>query len=151
VPRPRRKRSIYRPPLFASFKPAGVRGAGLERLELGLDEFEAIRLADYMGLDHLESAEQMNISRSTFSRLVERARHKVAQFLVEGRHLRIEGGDVHFQGNLIRCRGCGQLFQQALDIELDRCPGCGSTDLVDLAGGFGHGACCHRHHRYRRR
>ena len=144
--RPKKKRSVHRPPLYTSFKPTRIRGAQLQPLGLALDEFEAIRLADYTGLDHSESAEQMAISRSTFSRLVEKARHKVAQFLIEGRHLQIDGGEIHFQGNLIRCRNCGQRFQVAFDEVLNRCPDCGSPDLVDLAGRFGHGRCCHRHH-----
>jgi len=149
--RPRKKRSVQRPPLFSSFKPTGTGDIRLRSLELTLDEFEAIRLADEMGLDHAESATRMNISRSTFSRLVSKARHKVARFLIEGRHLQIEGGDVHFRGNLVRCRACGQLYQAALDENLSRCPACGSPDIVDLAGRFGHGRCCHRHHHGQRR
>ena len=143
--RPKIKRSVRRPPLFAAFKPCGIRSVQLQELALELDEFEAIRLADYMSLDHLDSAAQMGISRSTFSRLVEKARHKVAQFLIDGRLLQIDGGDIHFQGNLIRCLSCGHMFQVALDANPTRCPGCGATDLVDLAGGFGHGNCCRSH------
>ena len=149
--RPKKMRSVHYPPQFTAFKPTGIRGVELQAQGLALDEFEAIRLADYLGLDHAESAEQMSISRSTFSRLVEKARHKVAQFLVEGRHLRIDGGEIHFEGNLIRCRSCRQVFQVTFDEDLNRCPGCGATDLVDLADRFGHGRCCHRHHHGRRR
>lgn len=148
--RPKKMRSVQQPPPFASFKPTGVRRARLEALELELDEFEAIRLADYEGLDQEEAAERMGISRSTFSRLVDKARRSVATFLVEGRHLRIDGGEVHFQGNLVRCTLCGRRFEVELDRELARCPECGSADLQDLARGFGHGRCCHRHHRHRR-
>ena len=149
--RPKKKRSVHRPPVFASFKPTGIRGVQLQRLGLALDEFEAIRLADYVGLDHAESAEQMDISRSTFSRLVEDARQKVAEFLIKGRHLQIDGGEIHFQGNLNRCRSCGQMFHVAFEEDLNRCPTCGSPDLVDLAGTFGHGNCCYTHHRRHRR
>ncbi len=145
--RPKIKRSIDCPPNFTSFKPTGIRGMQLPTMDLALDEFEAIRLADAMGLDHAESAEQMNISRSTFSRLVEKARHKVAIFLVEGRRLQIEGGDIHFQKNLFRCHGCRHVFRAAFDEDMNRCTECGSTDLVDLAEEFGHGRCCQRHHR----
>ena len=151
MPRPKKKRSVQRPPLFSDFKPAGIRASDLGPLELALDEFEAIRLADHLGLDHTESAEQMEISRSTFSRLVEKARYKIALFLIEGRHLRIDGGDIHFQKNLIRCESCGHMFNTTFDADLDRCPNCGSSNLIDLAGGHGHGNCCHRHHHRHRR
>jgi len=146
MPRPKKKRSVHRPPLFSDFKPAGIRASDLGPLELALDEYEAIRLADLLGMDHAESAEQMEISRSTFSRLVEKARHKIGLFLTEGRHLRIEGGDIHFQKNLIRCQSCGHMFNMAFDADLSQCPNCGSSNLIDLAGGHGHGNCCHSHH-----
>ena len=151
MPRPKKKRSVHRPPLFSDFKPAGIRAGDLQPLRLALDEFEAVRLADYLGMDHAESAEHMNISRSTFSRLVEKARHKVALFLTEGGHLRIDGGDIHFQKNLIRCQSCGHMFNTAFDADLNQCPNCGSSNLIDLAGGYGHGNCCHRHHHRHRR
>ena len=151
MPRPKKLRSVHRPPLFSVFKPAGIRQGELQPLGLRLDEFEAIRLADYLGLDHAESAEQMDISRSTFSRLVEKARHKIAQFLVEGGNLQIDGGQIHFQGNLIRCHSCGHMFKTAFEVELDKCPRCGSSHLIDLAGGYGHGNCCRRHNRHQRR
>ncbi len=151
MPRPQKKRSVHRPPLFADFKPCGVRARDLEVVPLALDELEAIRLADYEGLDHADAAEQMEISRSTFSRLVERARQKVARFLIEGQRLQVEGGEVHFQGNLIRCSACGNSFQIPFDSKLTGCPDCGSSELMDLAGGHGHGRCCGRHHRRQRR
>ena len=151
MPRPQKKRSILSPPRHSGFKPVGVTSRQLQALPLALDEFEAIRLADYQGLDHAESAEQMEISRSTFSRLVERARQKVARFLIEGKHLQIEGGEIHFQGNLIKCRDCGHLLNLPFDSDLTGCPACGSSNLIDLADGYGHGHCCRRHHRRNRR
>lgn len=142
MPRPQKLRSVQHPPQHSSFKPTGVRTRSLETVDLTLDEFEAIRLADYLGLDHEESAQRMKISRSTFSRLVERARRKVAEFLVKGQQLQIGGGEIHFQGNLIRCEDCGNVASAALDTETTGCLACGSTNLADLADGFGHGRCC---------
>ena len=148
--RPRKMRSVNRPPQFKAFKPAGIRSRFLEDLPLELDELEAIRLADHEGLDHNESAERMGISRSTFSPLVEKARHKVACFLIEGNCLTIEGGDVHFRGNLIRCEDCGSLTKLPFTDTASVCSDCGSANLTDLAGCFGHGGCCRRHHGNRR-
>ncbi len=146
MPRPKIKRSVHRPPLFSSFKPMGIRGRHLPVTELALDEFEAIRLADYESKDHAESAELMGVSRSTFSRLVDKARNKLARFIVDGHRLQIEGGDVHFQGNRFKCTDCGHVFKANLDEEIPHCLQCQSPNLNDLAGGFGHGRCCGQHH-----
>ena len=73
---------------------------------LGLDEFEAIRLADLEGLYQEQAAEKLHVSRQTFGRIIAAARKKVAQSLIEGRPLQIEGGPVQMMG-MGRGRGCG--------------------------------------------
>ena len=80
--------------MSSAFKPAGVPMRELEAVVLALDEFEALRLADLEGLYQEQAAEQMGVSRPTFSRVVESARRKVADALVHGKVLRIEGGPV---------------------------------------------------------
>lgn len=151
MPRPKKERLVRRPPLYTEFKPAGVMRSSLNQINLGLDELEALRLADYLGMDHSEAAEEMEISRSTFTRLVEEARRKIASFLIEGSNLSIEGGNVHFRGNLIKCHDCGHMFNTSFDVTVTRCPSCGSENLIDLAGGFGHGSCCRGHNHHGRR
>jgi predicted DNA-binding protein (UPF0251 family) len=59
------------------------------------EELEALSLADAQGLDQESAAALMNISRSTFSRILAEARKSVATALVEGAALKIEGGDFH--------------------------------------------------------
>jgi len=76
------------------FKPAGVPACRLQWLNLTLDEFEAMRLADLDGLHQEQAAARMRISRQTFGRIVENARRKVAQALSSGMALSIEGGVV---------------------------------------------------------
>jgi predicted DNA-binding protein (UPF0251 family) len=147
VPRPQKNRIVSKPPLYSSFKPTGVRKRGLEQVALSLDEYEAVRLADYLQQEHEEAAVQMEISRSTFTRLLERARKKVATFMVEGRELCVEGGCVHFRKNLMRCLSCGELFSSGFDEELSVCPICGSAEIEDMADGFGHGNCCRQYSR----
>jgi len=66
-----------------------------------LDEFEAMRLADLDGLYQEQAAEQMNVSRTTFSRIIDSAHRKTADALVHGKALRIEGGPVQVAGR--RC------------------------------------------------
>lgn len=75
----------------------------LEEVVLTLDEFEAIRLADLGGLYQAQAAREMKVSRSTFSRIVEAAHRKLADALVRGKALRIEGGPVRVEG--ARCCG----------------------------------------------
>lgn len=62
----------------------------LEEMSLDLDELEALRLADYEGLYHQESALRMAVSRATFGRIVASARRKVAEAIIKGMALRIE-------------------------------------------------------------
>ena len=77
MPRPKSDRIVLEPPLFSEFKPIGVRGQDLDQILLTLDEFEAFRLADFKGLSHAGAADEMEISRSTFTRLIEKARKNV--------------------------------------------------------------------------
>lgn len=136
-------RAISHPPLFTTFKPAGVAGTKLETITLELDEYEAIRLADYDGLEHEQAAQAMGISRSTFTRLVERARKKMASMLIEGAKLVIDGGSIHFKENIYQCKACNHRFRASILEERRECPMCHSAELVDFARGFGHGTCCY--------
>ena len=140
--RPKNNRLVYEPPLFSEFKPVGVAAKSLQQNRLAIDEYEAVRLADYQGFSHEEAAEEMRISRSTFSRLVDTARKKIADSIVNGKVLIIEGGSIHFRNNIIRCMGCGNIFKIRMNRALLKCPECQSTRLQNLAGGFGHGRCC---------
>ena len=76
------------------FKPAGVPARELEEVTLGLDEAEAIRLADLEGLYQDAAAQRMGVSRQTFGRIVESARRAVADAIINGKRLRIEGGEI---------------------------------------------------------
>jgi predicted DNA-binding protein (UPF0251 family)/predicted Fe-Mo cluster-binding NifX family protein len=100
MPRPKKNRRICSLPFCSLFVPAPVRcGAGLQNavsedpVVLKVDEFETVRLIDYEGFDQKTCAEQMNVARTTVQAMYESARSKVAECLVEGRALKIEGGD----------------------------------------------------------
>ncbi|MFO8009168.1 MAG: DUF134 domain-containing protein [Candidatus Brocadiia bacterium] len=112
MPRSKKTRFIRHRPPVSMFKPAGVPARGLGRCVLPLDEYEALRLADYEGLSHEQVAERLGVSRPTVSRMLSRARSTVARALVEGRALAIEGGPVAFappfRGGRRRRRGRGQ-------------------------------------------
>jgi len=93
MPRPRISRVIGFKPNVTYFKPAGIRLAELEETVLTVDEFEAIRLNDLLGLDQNECAKKMNISQPTFYRLLSSARKRIADALINGKAIRIEGGN----------------------------------------------------------
>ncbi len=90
--RPSKCRCICSMPQVTEFLPKGVKGA--EPVILGLDAYEVIRLLDYRHYTQEECAVRMNISRTTVTRIYEEARGKVAEALVTGRPLVIQGGDV---------------------------------------------------------
>lgn len=104
-------RKIEGAPGITYFKPAGTPMRLLEEISLTLDEFEALRLADLEGLYQEQAALKMGVSRPTFSRIVENARKKIADALVNGKALRIGGGPVlPPSGSGCGCRhrrGCG--------------------------------------------
>ena len=99
MPRPFCRRRIAGRPAAPIFKPVGIPVLELEEAVMSLDEFEAVRLADLDGLYQEQAAEQMNVSRTTFSRIVVSARRKMADAIVHGKALRIEGGPVQVAGH----------------------------------------------------
>jgi uncharacterized protein len=94
MPRPKCCRHVCGVPDKNYFKPRGIPISELEEVVLTLDEYEAIRLADYERLYQEEAAAGMNISRQTFGRIIETAHHKIADVLIHGKALKIEGGEV---------------------------------------------------------
>ena len=94
MPRPCCLRHIDVNPCAVYFKPAGIPVHMLAEVVLTLDELESLRLADLNGLYQEQAAEKMKISRPTFSRVIEQARRKVADALIHGKALRLEGGAV---------------------------------------------------------
>jgi predicted DNA-binding protein (UPF0251 family) len=88
--RKRKERNIDADHSKVCFKPCGIKAKELEKVILYEDEIEAIRLADFESLYQQESADKMGISRTTFSRLVESARKKVADALLHQKAINIE-------------------------------------------------------------
>jgi uncharacterized protein len=103
VPRPFCHRRIAGLPAASVFKPAGIPRLALDEVVMTLDEFEAIRLADLGQMYHESAAAQMNVSRPTFSRIIESAHGKLADVIVHGKALRIEGGPVQVGEGPRRC------------------------------------------------
>ena len=93
MPRPRRRRRVSGRPDWNVFKPKGVPLSSLRQIDLNSDELEALRLKHREELTQEEAAEEMDVSRSTFSRILKEAHQKITEFLVEGESLRIEDPD----------------------------------------------------------
>jgi len=102
MPRPRIMRKVWLHPNVTYFKPAGIRMIHLEEIILTVDEFEAIRLKDYDGMDQTGAAKKMGISQPTFQRLIESARKNVADAIVNGKAIRIEGGNIRLMARRAR-------------------------------------------------
>ena len=97
MPRPKKCRWISSRPGVSFFKPQGVPLRMLNQVFLGIDELEAMRLADWEDLSQEEAAQRMNVSRATFGRIVAQGRKKVTDALVHGKAIRIEGGKVELR------------------------------------------------------
>jgi predicted DNA-binding protein (UPF0251 family) len=112
MPRPRLCRRVAFQPNITYFKPAGIRLIELQESTITVDEFEAIRLKDYEGKEQEECARMMNISQPTFHRIVLSARKKIADAIVNGKALKIEGGQVNIEHwNNNTQRGIGRCYR----------------------------------------
>ncbi|MDZ7626704.1 MAG: DUF134 domain-containing protein [Ignavibacteriaceae bacterium] len=89
MPRPRKHRRICCNPSTNYFKPRGIPVYELEEITLDHDELESLRLADFLAYSHEKAAQEMKISRATFGRIVEIARKKIADGILNGKAIRI--------------------------------------------------------------
>jgi uncharacterized protein len=123
-------RKVYETPHASCFKPRGVPMSALETVQLGLDELEAVRLADLEGLYQEAAAEKMGVSRQTFGNIVAAARKKIADALVNAKALMVEGGPVTVVGREFSCRACTTVWVVACsEPRPESCPKCGSTEI----------------------
>ncbi|MGI6010522.1 MAG: DUF134 domain-containing protein [Ruminococcus sp.] len=109
MPRPCKRRRICEMPKHCSFAPVGESGKDRPIIRLAVDEYEAIRLIDLEDLNQEECAGRMGVARTTVQAIYNSARRKLAQCLVEGKELRVDGGDyILCEGNLTgcHCRRC---------------------------------------------
>ncbi len=98
MPRPRKCRRVQGHPTAAFFKPQGIPLRELTEIYLPLEGLEAIRLCDLEGLTQEEASKRMDVSRHTLGRILAEARRVLAETVVQGMALRIEGGDYVISG-----------------------------------------------------
>lgn len=143
--RPPRCRRVSFVPEATFFKPAGIPMRMLEEVTLSVDEAEAIRLKDLEGLEQEEGADKMGISRPTFQRILVSARQKMADALLNGKAIKIEGGNFELAARRFRCAEDGHewdITPEALVAGPALCPRCQSPNATPLPpAGFGRGRC----------
>jgi predicted DNA-binding protein (UPF0251 family) len=111
------------------FKPQGVPLRVLEHALVTVDELEALRLADYLGMSHEEAAQQLKVSRPTVTRMLARAHQAIADALVNGKAIRIEGGDYILEGFECQCPKCGARWSTPASGENEQdCGKCNNTE-----------------------
>jgi predicted DNA-binding protein (UPF0251 family) len=136
--RPSKCRRVEFLPGVNYFKPAGIPLRDLEEISMSVEEAEAIRLKDLEGLEQEQGAEKMNISRPTFQRILASARQKVADALLNGKAIRIEGGNFELTWRRFRChQGHEWELETPTSVLPERCPKCRLPDVrpVQPVGG----------------
>jgi len=103
--RPKKCRWVETEPGVTFFKPRGIPLRSLEQMVITVDELEAMRLADFLEMTQEEVAQKMQVSRPTVTRMLARAHRAVAEALVTGKAICIEGGDYRLGQ---QCGSCGQ-------------------------------------------
>ena len=93
MPRPRKWRKVCCLPDVNRFGPLDSPVDKEYFVIMSVDEYETIRLIDLEGLTQEECSSQMNVARTTVQGIYQEARKKLAESLVNGKVLRIEGGD----------------------------------------------------------
>ncbi len=87
--RPCKQRRVRGRPNSKHFKPAGIPAKELQEIELTLDEFEAIRLIDFEKTPQEQASQKMQVSQPTLSRILQSARNKLADAIINGKSIKI--------------------------------------------------------------
>jgi len=147
------------PPRARALVPAETSEAGTKAaIRLSLDEVEALRLADLESMYQEQAAEAMSVSRSTYGRILESARHKLTLALWEARPLLVEGGDVCRRemtavdldatcarpGGSCICPECGWRteHQPGVPCRRQRCPHCDVSLMREGGERHRRSSCC---------
>jgi len=114
------------------FKPRGIPMFDLEEVSLTVDEREALRLADYLGMSHEDAGREMGVSRATFGRIVQKARKTVADAMINGKAILIEGGNFQVVDEFRRfnCGKCNHQWNEPFGTgRPEQCPECNHSDI----------------------
>ncbi len=144
--RPKHCRWVENEPEVTLFKPAGIPARELEQVELTIDEFEAVRLADMESMYQEKAAERLKVSRQTFGRIITSAHKKIAEALVNGKSILIKGGAIMSvnrshdmrAGGFCICPKCEEKIphQHGIPCKENICSNCGKKMMRE--GSFHH-------------
>lgn len=130
MPRRSKCRRVGCDPSHTYFKPRGIPMTECDEVVLQLDELEAMRLADMESLYHEDAATRMGVSRQTFDRILQRAHTTVAQALVNGKAIHIDGGNIMLNKRIFICSDCQHRWSLPFGTgRPDECPGCKSVNI----------------------
>jgi predicted DNA-binding protein (UPF0251 family) len=130
--RPKKNRLVRFDPKINYFKPRGIPVFDLEEVCLTVDEREAVRLADLLDMSHEDAGSHMGVSRATFGRIVQNARKTIADAIINGKAVRVEGGNYKIvsRRRIFRCRACNYEWEEQFGTgPPEKCAGCGSDDF----------------------
>jgi predicted DNA-binding protein (UPF0251 family) len=131
--RPPKCRRVEFLPQLTYFKPAGVPLKELTDVNLTVEELEAIRLKDLMGLEQEACAEKMGVSRPTYHRILTSARQKIAEALINGKAIKVEGGNFQLSMRRFYCKGCGHQWEEECGRKVFSemtCPACDEAEIL---------------------
>jgi predicted DNA-binding protein (UPF0251 family) len=129
--RPTKCRRVACMPGADYYKPAGVPLRFLEEVCLSIEGIEAVRLKDLEDLDQEQCADRMNISRATFQRVLESARKKIADALINGKAIRIAGGNYQAESLHLICSN-GHEWNMQWTSSADTVPICPTCKMPPL-------------------
>lgn len=118
MPRPRKCRKVCSLPKNNEFGVIPTEDKLQTIVYMSVEEYECIRLIDYEGLMQEECAERMNVARATVQRIYNDARKKIADVIVNGLLLKIEGGDYQVCQNNINGHSCPNCHKRDKDFTL---------------------------------
>ncbi|MFY9707405.1 MAG: DUF134 domain-containing protein [Desulfobacterales bacterium] len=130
--RPQKDRFVAFKPNTSYFKPRGIPMLDLDEVRLTVDEREAIRLSDLQGLSHEEAGRCMGVSRATFGRIIQRARKAVADAIINGKAINIEGGNFKMvdAARFFQCHHCSHHWEEPRGTGRPQgCPQCGRAEF----------------------
>jgi predicted DNA-binding protein (UPF0251 family) len=125
--RPKKNRLVAFNPEISYFKPRGIPMVDLEEVCLTVDERESIRLSDLLGLSYEEAGQRMGVSRATFGRIIQRARKVIADALINGKAINVDGGNytIMEDNRIFVCDECKYKWDEPLGTgKPENCPAC---------------------------
>jgi uncharacterized protein len=133
--RPQKSRRVAFNPDISYFKPRGIPLIDLEEIQITIDEYEALRLSDLMDMSYEEAASSMGVSRATFGRIVRRARKTVADALINGKAIIIQGGSYRIidENRIFICNNCNNKWKEPRGTgRPENCPSCNNKNFYRI-------------------